>query len=70
MNTAATPPLAASDDLIDFGQSDNSTFISSNGQNHPSGNTHNLQDPLVPGQPVKRVDTLTSDLDEFVDAKS
>ncbi|KAL8869068.1 MAG: hypothetical protein Q9198_007985 [Flavoplaca austrocitrina] len=68
MNTAATPPLPASNDLIDFGQSDNSTLISSNGQNHPSGNPHNLQDP--PGQPVKRVDTLTSDLDEFVDAKS
>lgn len=68
MKTAAAPPLAASDDLIDFGQSDKSALISSNGQNYPSGNTHNLQDPLMPGEPVKRVDTLTSDLDEFVDA--
>ena len=31
---------------------------------HPAG----LQEPLQPGQPIKRVDTLTSDVDEFVDA--
>lgn len=64
------PPPAASNDLIDFGLSDNSTSVSGSGQAPLSGNSHNLQDPLEPGQPVKRVDTLTSDLDEFVDAKS
>ena len=68
-NIAAAPPPAASDDLIDFGQSDNSTLAPGNGQTHPPGESHNLQDPLTPGQAVKRVDTLTSDLDEFVDAK-
>ena len=28
-----------------------------------------LQEPLMPGQPIQRVDTVTKDLDEFVDAK-
>ncbi|KAI4223370.1 MAG: hypothetical protein LQ349_007439 [Xanthoria aureola] len=68
--SAAAPPPAASNDLIDFGQSDDSTSVSGNGQAPPVGTSHGLQDPLEPGQPVKRVDTLTSDLDEFVDAKS
>ena len=29
-----------------------------------------LQEPLVPGAPLQRVDTATHELDEFVDAKS
>lgn len=28
-----------------------------------------LQAPLTPGQPLQRVDTVTKDVDEFVDAK-
>ncbi|KAL8853587.1 MAG: hypothetical protein Q9221_001573 [Calogaya cf. arnoldii] len=66
----SAPPPAASNDLIDFGQSDDPNTVSGNSQAHPLGGAHNLEDPLEPGQQVKRVDTLTSDLDEFVDAKS
>ena len=67
----SAPPPPASNDLIDFGQSDSPTSVPGNGQPPPSmGNLHDLRDPLEPGYPVKRVDTLTSDLDEFVDAKS
>ena len=67
----------SSNDLIDFGQSDslptssvperNSSLQQQTTQqrtNAPSG----LQEPLMPGQPLKRVDTMTNDLDEFVDA--
>lgn len=35
----------------------------------PASAPPGLQEPLVPGQPIKRVDTQTKDLDEFVDAK-
>ncbi|KAI4249707.1 MAG: hypothetical protein L6R40_000496 [Gallowayella cf. fulva] len=66
------PPGPASNDLIDFGQPNPSAPMS--GQAHePSqvqGNLLDLQDPPEAGHPVKRVDTFTSDLDEFVDAKS
>ncbi|KAI4185513.1 MAG: hypothetical protein L6R41_004083 [Letrouitia leprolyta] len=68
-------PAAASGDLIDFGQSTNPTPNSTSTQQQqqpPQAQTPllDLQDPLEPGHPVKRVDTFTSDLDEFVDAKS
>ncbi|KAI4130111.1 MAG: hypothetical protein LQ338_001886 [Usnochroma carphineum] len=69
----AQPP-AASGNLIDFGQSHNPTPNSTSTQpQHPSQNQApllDLQDPTEPGHAVKRVDTATSDLDEFVDAQS
>ncbi|KAL8922726.1 MAG: hypothetical protein Q9208_005039 [Pyrenodesmia sp. 3 TL-2023] len=71
----AQPP-AASGDLIDFGQSHNPTPNSTSAQLPQLQQQQNhqplldLQDPVEPGHPVKRVDTMTSDLDEFVDAKS
>ncbi|KAL8907761.1 MAG: hypothetical protein Q9171_005719 [Xanthocarpia ochracea] len=67
----SAPPPPASNDLIDFGQSDNLTSAPGDSRPPPSkDNPHDLRDPLEPGYPVKRVDTLTSDLDEFVDAKT
>jgi hypothetical protein len=65
-------------DLIDFGQTDSSVpaqYIPARGpslqqqtmQQAPNA-TAGLQEPLMPGHPVKRVDSLTKDLDEFVDA--
>lgn len=66
-----TANFSASNDLIDFGQSEAPLAPTSNNAQHeffarpPQG----LQEPLEPGQPVKRVDTFTNDLDEFVDAK-
>lgn len=64
-----------SNDLIDFGQPSNSSSVpvSSTGQaqQQHSQSLLDLQDqPEEPGHPVKRVDTYTSDLDEFVDATS
>ncbi|KAL9615367.1 MAG: hypothetical protein Q9167_000195 [Letrouitia subvulpina] len=66
-----TANFGRSSDLIDFGQSEAPPVPTSNNAQHeffarpPQG----LQEPLEPGHPVKRVDTLTNDLDEFVDAK-
>lgn len=63
----------AHDDLIDFGQSNPAPSTSAAvGQsksmqfqpNAPPG----MQAPLQPGHPIKRVDTKTNNLDEFVDA--
>ena len=64
---------AGHDDLIDFGQS-----APAPGTSAPAGQTDSMhfqldtpqgmQAPLQPGQPIKRVDTRTNDLDEFVDA--
>ncbi|KAL9578684.1 MAG: hypothetical protein Q9203_007002 [Teloschistes exilis] len=64
-----------SNDLIDFGQPSNSSVpvSSSTGQaqQQHSQSLLDLDDqPEEPGHPVKRVDTYTSDLDEFVDATS
>ncbi|KAI4173779.1 MAG: hypothetical protein LQ343_002782 [Gyalolechia ehrenbergii] len=66
-------PAAASGDLIDFGDSTNPTPNSTSTQQQRQSSQAqtpllDLQDPLEPGHPVKRVDTFTSDLDEFVDA--
>lgn len=62
-------------DLIDFGQADtapasaiperNSSLQQMKQQIAPPG----LQEPLMPGAPLRRVDTATNELDEFVDAK-
>ena len=61
-----------SNDLIDFGQASDSSGARS-GQAPPQQSKTrdllDLQDQPGPGQPVQRVDTMTSDLDEFVDAK-
>ena len=64
---------ASQNDLIDFGQSSSAPDTSA-----PVGQTDpmrfqmdappGMQAPLQPGQPIKRVDTRTNDLDEFVDA--
>ncbi|KAL8665639.1 MAG: hypothetical protein Q9202_002143 [Teloschistes flavicans] len=63
-------PSAPSNDLIDFGQSSNSSVpVAGQAQQQPQS-LLDLQDQPEPGHPVKRVDTYTSDLDEFVDAKS
>ncbi|KAL8835983.1 MAG: hypothetical protein Q9170_003106 [Blastenia crenularia] len=68
-------PDSASGNLIDFGESKNPIPNStSTQQQQPSSQAQapllDLQEPIEPGYPVKRVDTYTSDLDEFVDAKS
>ena len=65
-------------DLIDFGQTDSSVPASSvpargsslqqQTTQQPTSAPAGLQEPLMPGHPIKRVDTLTKDLDEFVDA--
>jgi len=71
---------AENSDLIDFGPADSqATSIpprNSSLQQQPVQQTvqqpmnapAGLQEPMQPGQPLKRVDTLTKDLDEFVDA--
>lgn len=61
------------DDLIDFGQSNQAPFTSAPvGQSDPVHFQPNappgMQASLQPGHPIKRVDTKTKDLDEFVDA--
>ncbi|KAL2057071.1 hypothetical protein ABVK25_002810 [Lepraria finkii] len=62
-------------DLIDFGQTDSSSSVPVRGSSlqqqmtqQPTNSPAGLQEPLMPGHPIKRVDTLTKDLDEFVDA--
>ena len=73
---ARQPPVSASGgDLIDFGSDhvaqpseSNPTMMQTNtSQIH--GAPQGLQQPLQPGQPIKRQDTITSEVDEFVDAK-
>ena len=64
---------AGHEDLIDFGQSNTAPVTSAPaGQTDPMHFQPNappgMQAPLQPGQPIKRVDTKTRDLDEFVDA--
>lgn len=64
---------AGHDDLIDFGQSNPVPATSAPvGQADPMQFQPNvppgMQAPLQPGYPIKRVDTKTKDLDEFVDA--
>ena len=68
VQTHASPVSAGHGDLIDFSSdpvaqppASNPTTI----QGIPQG----LQQPLQPGQPIKRQDTFTSEVDEFVDAK-
>ena len=67
----------SSNDLIDFGQSDSlpassvperNSSLQQQTMQQPANAPSGLQEPLMPGQPLKRVDTLTKDLDEFVDA--
>ena len=61
-------------DLIDFGQSTSNPISSvppRNSSMHQTVQQHassSLQEPMQPEQPLKRVDTLTKDVDEFVDA--
>ena len=65
-------------DLIDFGQTDSSVPASSvpargsslqqQTTQQPTNAPAGLQEPLMPGHAIKRVDTLTKDLVEFVDA--
>ncbi|KAL8956362.1 MAG: hypothetical protein Q9183_006320, partial [Haloplaca sp. 2 TL-2023] len=61
-----------SNDLIDFGQASDSSGARL-GQAPPqqpkTQDLLDLQDQPGPGQPVQRVDTMTSDMEEFVDAK-
>ena len=71
---APPPPTAAQGNLIDFDQPATSSVPQAPTQSHsmmsqPADAPAGLQEPLQPGQPIKRVDTLTSDVDEFVDAK-
>ena len=67
----------SSNDLIDFGQSnslpassvpDRNSSLQQQTMQQPTNAPSGLQEPLMPGQPLRRVDTLTKDLDEFVDA--
>ena len=63
-------PTAVENNLIDFGPSDAPSATPHQTEQKPShAPLLDLQEPLQPGYPVKRVDTLTEDLDEFVDAK-
>ncbi|KAK4692342.1 hypothetical protein P7C71_g4842, partial [Lecanoromycetidae sp. Uapishka_2] len=65
-------------DLIDFGQTNSMPVPSIPPRNsslqqtvqEPMNLPPGLQDPMQPGQPLKRVDTLTKDVDEFVDAQA
>jgi len=59
-------------DLINFGQAETvpASVVPERGsslqeQHAPPG----LQQPMIPGAPLKRVDTATNRVDEFVDAK-
>ncbi|MCJ1453811.1 hypothetical protein MMC28_004160 [Mycoblastus sanguinarius] len=70
---------AVHNDLIDFGQPAATSTTSAPTrqadpqrmmQEQPTFAPTGLQETLRPGQPLKRVDTQTHDLDEFVDAKS
>lgn len=67
----------STNDLIDFGQSASipassvpeiNSSLQQQTMQQPTNAPSGLQEPLMPGQPLKRVDTLTKDLDEFVDA--
>ena len=61
-------PLATQGNLIDF--DDPPTAIPPLQTISQDGHAASgLQEPLQPGKPIKRVDTLTKDIDEFVDAK-
>ena len=68
---------SSSNDLIDFGQSDSlpassvperNSSLQQQTTQQPTNVPSRLQEPLMPGQPLRRVDTETKDLDEFVDA--
>lgn len=66
---------AGSSDLIDFSYSDATPAAAPIRMDAPAQppTTHaviGLQEPLQPGHPIKRVDTQTKDVDEFVDAKA
>ena len=61
-------------DLIDFGQASvPASAIPDRGSSlHHTAQAAappGLQEPLTPGAPIRRVDTATKELDEFVDAK-
>ena len=65
--------MTGHDDLIDFGQANAIAAVSAPtsqiGPMHFEPNVPpGMQLPLQPGHPIKRVDTKTKDLDEFVDA--
>lgn len=69
---------AGQSDLIDFGQHNSNVPTSASAGQPPSqqpmqqpGNpsSSGLQAPLEPGHPLHRVDTMTKDVDEFVDAQ-
>lgn len=67
---------AGHNDLIDFGQPDTNQASPIPPRNsslqqtvhQPMDAPPGLQEPMQPGQPLRRVDTLTKDVDEFVDA--
>ena len=70
-------PATQSNDLIDFGQSNSlpTTSVPERNSSLQQQTTHpttympsESHEPVMPGHPIKRVDTLTKDLDEFVDA--
>ena len=70
------PPPQAGGDLIDFGDGNQlHAPVQAAPMRQPSpyqamgGAPSGLQEPLMPGQPLQRVDTATKDVDEFVDAK-
>lgn len=60
-------------DLIDFGQAETVpvSAVPERGSSvkHTTQGPPGLQEPLIPGAPIQRVDTATKELDEFVDAK-
>lgn len=72
-----TTQPASHDDLIDFGDGGSRLAAPtqaparqpSPGQLGGMAAPPGLQEPLMPGQPLTRVDTMTHDVDEFVDAK-
>lgn len=67
-------PLSAMGDLIDFGSTAPPQKATSSRPNHQmlpqlDNDPPGLQEPLQPGPPLKRIDTLEGSVDEFVDAK-
>ena len=60
-------PAALQGNLIDFDEPNTAPAQPTKSQ--PSFVSSGLQEPIQPNKPIKRVDTETEDVDEFVDAK-
>ncbi|MCJ1476287.1 hypothetical protein MMC13_004953 [Lambiella insularis] len=71
MQQASAPASSGNVDLIDLGHDmrPNRPFIPANTHiTHDDMSQAGLQEPLLPGQPIKRLDTNSGGVEEFVDA--